>query len=200
MKALTPQELHQTEFKNYLVSRDGQVFSKLSNRFLKTDQKRPYPAIIVCSNGKQRRVSIHRLVALTFIPNPENKPCVNHINGVKWDSRVENLEWCTYSENELHSHHVLGKKIIHSPETRKKLSLTAKGRDMSKAIEGSVKKTKGHPAHNRMEVVLNGTTHYKSIREASVNTGLSRMAIANNLNGISKFTRAGYWSYSNSHK
>lgn len=58
--------------------------------------------------SKAKRVYVHRLVAQAFIPNPENKRDVNHINGNKKDNRLENLEWTTHRENTIHGRDVLG--------------------------------------------------------------------------------------------
>lgn len=67
-----------------------------------------YEVVHPCKNGKHKNVMIHRMVAISFIPNPENKTQENHINGIKTDNRAKNLEWCTQTENLIHSYYPLG--------------------------------------------------------------------------------------------
>lgn len=70
---------------------------------LPKDNGKGYLRIKLTKNGKEKRVMLHRLIAESFIPNPENKPQVNHINGIKTDNKIENLEWVTHLENIRHS-------------------------------------------------------------------------------------------------
>lgn len=60
---------------------------------------RGYRTVCFCVNGKTKRLRVARLVAETFIPNPDNKEQIDHINTIRTDDRVENLRWCTRSEN-----------------------------------------------------------------------------------------------------
>lgn len=71
-----------------------------------------YPTVNLFNKEKRCAYKIHRLVAQSFISNPENKPCINHKNGIKHDNRVENLEWCTQSENIFHSINILWNKTF----------------------------------------------------------------------------------------
>lgn len=73
--------------------------------------KRGYKMISLYVNGKCLYKTVHRLVALAFIPNQENKRTINHKNGIKWDNRVENLEWATDSENGIHSFRFLNREV-----------------------------------------------------------------------------------------
>tara|TARA_B100001175_G_scaffold308698_1_gene309434 strand:+ start:2088 stop:2975 length:888 start_codon:yes stop_codon:yes gene_type:complete len=87
-------------FSKYKFSNTGKVWSKHYNKTILFDLKRGGYARITLINDekKQKHFSVHRLIALTFIPNPENKPTVNHKNHNRADNRVENLEWATMAE------------------------------------------------------------------------------------------------------
>ena len=91
-------------FHQYYVSSCGKVFGCTGNEMKQETTNRGYKRISLSINGKHERWSIHRLVALLFIPNPEQKLEVNHIDGNKENNDVSNLEWCSRSENEKHAH------------------------------------------------------------------------------------------------
>ncbi len=62
-----------------------------------------YKSVDLCFNNVKHKKLIHILLAIAFIPNPENKPTVNHKNGIKLDCTLDNLEWATYGENNKHA-------------------------------------------------------------------------------------------------
>jgi hypothetical protein len=90
---------------NYLISNLGNVKNSKTNKILAIQKYSLYSTISFQNSNKKRiSVLIHRLVAKAFIPNPENKLTVNHINKDKYDNRVTNLEWATYKEQNEHNY------------------------------------------------------------------------------------------------
>lgn len=84
--------------KNIFINKEGIVYNKITKNIIKGSDLE-YKNIMI--NKKNYR--LHRLLALAFIPNLNNLSVVNHINGNKFDNRIENLEWVSHSDNSLHS-------------------------------------------------------------------------------------------------
>ena len=103
----------------YQASNLGRIKSVKSQTIMSNKRSdNDYIIVNLCKDGKKRSFTAHRLIAKTFLPNPDNLPCVNHKNENKQDNRVDNLEWCSQSYNSTYGSRPrkqaekLGKRVI----------------------------------------------------------------------------------------
>ena len=130
--------------KLYYATEDGQVFSIKRNKPLKQVNRFGYMKTSICIKNKQKTCYIHRLVLAYFTDKPLNYHLiVNHINGIKTDNRLENLEWCTQSENAKHAFKLGLSKI------------------------SNYNKLRVQQTHGKIVIDLNNGIFYNSIREAA---------------------------------
>lgn len=92
-------------FPDYLIAKDGRVFSLKSKKFLKKQLGSDgyYHYQLHRGDGTRRRYKLHRLFMEYYVDNPKNLPCINHIDGNKKNNSPKNLEWCDYSHNLKHA-------------------------------------------------------------------------------------------------
>ena len=157
------------------VSDDGRVFSvardvsnhtgiihKPRRELQQRKDQKGYMRVYLDENGKTRFVPVHRLVALAFIPNPKNKPQVNHIDGDKTNNHVYNLEWATNSENQRHAYAIGLNRSVPRTSTR---ALIKPGFN-----DGKERRPSGKPAKAVLQIdKITGDVikRFESIAEAS---------------------------------
>lgn len=112
-------------YTDYHISNYGNIksFNQNKERILKpNDNGYGYLSVFLCLHNKRHKFYIHRLVAQTFIPNTNNKQEVNHKDGNKQNNRVDNLEWCTSSENHKHAFNLGLQSLYGENHTQSKLT------------------------------------------------------------------------------
>lgn len=166
----------------YLISNDGRVFSVRNEIELRPSTDRDgYLYYVMCVDGMRLTAKAHRLVAEAFIPNPDGKPTVDHINGDRRDNRVENLRWATHEEQWANPHsierHKAGAKV-------------------------AADKLRGTPSKQRKPVyVSNGefTVLFPCLKTACEFFGVSQGKASECANGKRKSVKGYQFAYSDKH-
>jgi hypothetical protein len=166
------------DYPNYLITTDGRVFSLIKMKFLKTSFTNcGYEQVSIRNEVGVKTFTIHRLVALNYIDNQNNKPQVNHIDGNKKNNLLTNLEWCNASENQIHSFAIGLNKS--SEKQRLAVSKTGKLVGRVNGIIGGLKKRK-------LIYNLENGIFYNGLQEAADSIGVKRSTLNAMLVGQNK--------------
>lgn len=157
------------------VRRNKKGYGTYIGRMLTQNISNGYCHVWLCNGTYEYNKTVHRLVAQAFIPNPENKPCVDHIDGNRTNNHISNLRWCTYREN---NNYPIA-KATHS----KAMSKWQKGRC-------------GVLSHRKKPVVcIEQNRFYWGALEAQRKTGVTRSNISSAVTGRSRTDGGYHWRY-----
>lgn len=169
------------EFDGYYINKTGQVkstrnFKGTKEKILKgSKNQQGYKTITMIKNKKVYTKTLHRLLAKTFIPNPHNYPCINHIDGNRLNNSLDNLEWCTYGHNNKEAYRIGLKKGAWCN-----------------------KKNEKHPASKRViqyDLEGNYLKTWESGTEVERQLGISISSISQCCSGINKSAGRYKWRY-----
>ena len=178
----------------YQVSNLGRVKSisfKDKNLIRKTTITNGYHRVSFTVKRKVKSLYVHRLIGESFIPNPDNKPCINHKNGIKTDNSISNLEWVTHQENAIHKINVLG--YVASAEARIKLSISQKGRIISLSHRDKI--SKNSTSVKKVQCINTGKI-WNSIKLCAEDLNINYSQLRHSLNNNNKHNKnIKYYNY-----
>lgn len=198
MKSVLEKNLGFLGFPKYNATKDGHIISFHKNKngiMLKENNRGVYLCVNLCNDEQHKVYNIHKLIALAFIPNPNNKPCVDHINGDKTDNSVKNLRWVTHKENDNNPNTSWKKKGKYHYNYGKRVS------EKTKMLIS--KKKKGNKAPKLYKPVSQYTIdgifvrEYKSIKEAETKTNINNSNITTCCKGRRRSAGGFKWAYKN---
>lgn len=136
----------------YSATDDGQIYSERSKKFLKPRlDKGGYQQVNLHKNGVQKTYKVHRLIAMTFLKNPDNLPCVNHKDENRINNCIDNLEFCTHEYNNQYGSH---SRAVYCLEINKTfLSIKAVARELnisSGSLSATLKRHNGKCIYSRL--------------------------------------------------
>lgn len=148
------------DYPNYSVNHYGEVFNNKTGRKLKPLIKKGYCGVYLYGEGHRKFCLVHRLVAKTFISNPNNYPEINHKDENPLNNNIDNLEWCTRKYNcnyGTHNYKIKQRMMLNNPSRGKHPSAETRMK-MSNAKKGKESKRK-------RKVIIDGV-EYNSVKEA----------------------------------